>query len=462
MYPDVLEMRKPYKTPIVKAFPDLKIPEPRISKRVVLLLRLFTRLYLFLFMGVAKVVLQGDNYLFDAFKRAMEGKSRCILAFRHPNGGEPQLLTWFFLFKLKRLAARKGVRFPQRPHAVFVYGYEVVRWGGWVARFIMPGVGAMPIYYAKLDSKSMSRIFNTIVEGPYPLALAPEGKITYSTDTVPKLEPGVIRIGFQAAERLAGKDAHCPVEILPLSVHFRFGSWGHLTLEWLMRKTEKTCGIPRKGRKKLPFAERVRQCSEHILEVNEARYQIKGDASLPFEKRLEKVVYAALETAERMVGTKSDGDILTRMHRVNQVCWDRIYIPGVEDFKDNTQVEQNIKDLQAGEAWYAKRHIELVDFAWYFCVPPPAEKATLHEKVEHAQNLWDFANRTMGGGIKNRWNIFPRRVILQAAPAINLSERLPAYKNDKKATVAATLTDLEKAYRECIDVVANVKDFFNK
>jgi len=460
-------MRRPYKTPIVKASPDINTPEPKVSKLVVVLLKLLMRLYLFIFMGVAKIVMQGDRHLLDAFERALSGKSRCILAFRHPNGGEPQLLTWFFLFKLRKLAAKKGVHFVRRPHSVFVYSYDVVLWGGWVSRLIMPGLGAMPIYHAKLDSKSMGRIFDAIIDGPYPLALAPEGKVSYMTDYVPKLEQGVIRIGFQAAERLAEKNADCPLEILPLSVHFRFGSWGHFTLEWLLRKIEKNCGFPRRGRRKMLFTERVRQCMDHVLKANEARYRLKvapadGDIALTFEKRLETIAFAGLETAEGMMGARNDGDALTRMHRVNQMCWDRIFIPGVKDFRGNSQVELGTMDLQAGEAWYAGRHIGMMELCWYFRVPLPQDNATLHEKVEYAQNLWDFASRSTGGEYKNRVNIFPRRVILQFAPVINLSERLPAYKNDKKNTIATTLSDLEQSYRNCINTVAEVRDFFDK
>ena len=56
----------------------------------------------------------------------------------------------------------------------------------------------------------------------------------------------------------------------------------------------------------------------------------------------------------------------------------------------------------------------------------------------------------MGGAYPDRVNIFPRKVIIQTAPVINLSERLSAYKNDKKAAIAAAMTDLEKAYLGCI------------
>ena len=449
-------MYKPYMAPIVKASPNIKVKEPRISKFVILLCRLLGRLYLFLFYGIARVVLHGDGMLlFDAFKRALAGESRCIIAFRHPNGGEPQLLSWFFLFRLRVAAARGGVHFSRWPHAVFVYSYEVVRWGGWVARFIMPNVGAMPIHHSKMDSQGMARIHKAITDGPFPVALAPEGQVSYTTDTVPRLEPGVIRIGFQAAERLAEKGEKCPVEILPVSVYFRFGSWGKLTMETLLKKIEKVSGLCSRNRP--GFVERLRQCRDYILKMNEARYQIEVDDSLSFEERLDGVINAALETAERMMGAQSDGDLHSRIYRLRQFCWDRIFLPSLDSLESMTPLERSIKDLQAGEAWYIGRHQELVDFCWYFRVPLPTEDTPFHKKIEYVQNLWDFANRTMGGAYSDRVSIFPRRVIIQAAPVINLSGRLADYKNDKKAAIATAMSDLEKAYHDCIADTNRVK-----
>ena len=378
-----MQMYRPYKTPVVTASPDLKIPEPRVSKFVILLIRLLGRLYLFLFFGVAKIVTQKSNekILFNAFKRALAGESRCIIAFRHPNGGEPQLLTWFFLFKLRNYAARRGIRFSRWPHSVFVYGYEVVRWGGWAARFIMPNLGAMPVHHAKMDSQGMARIYDAIVDGNYPVALSPEGQVSYTTDAVPRLEPGVIRIGFHAAERLLDKGRNCPVEIVPVAVYFRFGVWGKATTEMLLKKIEKVCGFS--SRDKLSFFDRLKRARDHILKINEERYQIKEDAALSFQERLEQVILAALETAERMLGVKSEGDYFSRMYRVRQICWDRIVLPGIDTLDGMSQVERSVRDLGAAEAWLIVRHQELVDFCWYFRVPLPTEKTPFQNQIEY-------------------------------------------------------------------------------
>jgi len=447
-------MYKPYKTPIVTASPDIKVREPRVSKFVVFLVNLLGRLYLFLYFGVVRTVLHGDS-LIDAFKRHLAGESRCILAFRHPNGGEPQILTMFTLFKLRRVAAKRGVRFSRRPHAVFLYGFEVTRYGGWPARYVMPNLGAMPIHHSKVDSTGMRRVYNYITEGDYPLALAPEGQVSYFTDSVPHLESGVIRMGFHAAQHLADKKNDCPVEILPVSIHFRFGILGNVLMNRLLKKIEKNCGFSGGNKGDLSFAERLRRCRDHVLKINEGRYNINSDESLPFDKRLEQVVYAALETAERMLDLKSEGDFFSRLYKVRQICWDRIFLPGVDNFDDISPVERSTLDLRAGEAWHIARHQELADFGWYFHSPVPSEDSTLHQKIEYIQNLWDFASRTMGGALSDRKNILLRKVIVYSAPVINLSERLPDYKKDKKATIAACISDLEKAYLDCIDEVNN-------
>jgi len=446
-------MYKPYKKPIVTSSPDVKVPPPRISRFVIFLVSLLVRPYLFMLFGSAKTVLRGEKITFDVFRRTLSGESRCIIAFRHPDGREPQLLSWFFLFRLKRLAAKYGIRFIRRPHAIFVYGYEVVRWGGALARFFMPNVGAIPIHHTKLDSKGMTRIYGAIINGPYPVALAPEGQVSYSADSVPRLETGMIRIGFQAAFQLAKKNENCPLEILPLSIHFRYGKKGKTAMEKLLVKTEKYCGFKRGEDVKPSFEERVRRCRDFILEVNEGRYCVKSDNSLSFELRLERVVNAALETAERMLGIKSEGEFFPRLYKVRHECWDRIFLPDKDNLDNEPLVKRGVMNLEAGEAWHIARHQELADFGWYFRRPLPAEGTALHQKVEYVQNLWDFASRTMGGAISDRVNIPAAKVIIKAAPAIDLSARLARYSEDKKTAAGETAALLEKAYLDCIDEV---------
>jgi len=445
--------------PVINASPDVKVAEPRISKLAVFILSFLVNPYMLMLFGPAKIKLADEKILFDVFQRTLSRKSRCLIAFRHPDGREPQLLTWFFLFRVKPLAAQSRIRFARRPHAIFVYGYEVARWGGWIARAVMPKIGAIPIHHSKLDSKGMARIYDSIVNGQYPLALAPEGQVSYTTDTVPRLETGTIRIGFQAAEQLKENGKNCPLEILPISIHFRYGNPGKAAMEKLLRRIEKTCGFRIKETSRYLFEDRLKKCLTYLLEINEGRYNIKIYDSISLEERVEKVVNTALETAERMLGIKGEGgDFFQRLYRVRHICWDMIFIPEINNFDKIAQVRRSVMDLKAGEAYYIARHQELADFGWYFRKPVPDRDAAVHLKAEYVQNLWDFANRTMGGAISGRINIPPRKIIIKPAPVIDLSARLSHYKNDKRGAVNEAIADLEKAYVKCIEEVNNTEN----
>ncbi|WP_245534785.1 acyltransferase [Treponema primitia] len=415
------------------------------------------RPYLFLFFGVARVFLGGKKHFFGAFERALRGDTRCIMAFRHPNGGEPQLLTWFILFRLGALAKKEGIAFAKRPRALFIYGYEVLRWGGWVARLVMPGLGAMPIYHAKIDSQGLGRIYQDLLSGPYPLAMAPEGQVTYNVERVLNLEQGTMRIGFSVAERLIQAGKSFPVEILPVSIHFRYGIWGKICLKWLMKRIEKFTGFSALYKKEeVPdFTTRLRNCRDYLIAKNESRYGIARDENRTVPDRITLIIEAGLRRAEQILGIKpTSGETISRLYLIRQICWDRIFLPGRDTLKGLPRLERAQLDLAAGEAWHACRHTEVVDFIWYFHSALPEENAPLHEKIEFAQNLWDFANRTMGGSYATRnINIYPRRVIIQAAAPINLTERLPAYQKDRKATIQTAMDDLLQSYLNCIKEV---------
>jgi 1-acyl-sn-glycerol-3-phosphate acyltransferase len=450
---DGFGMYKPYIKPVSAAAPDVKLPESRISKLALLAAWVFGRLYLFLFLGIARIVLRNGKPFFTACQRALEGKSRCIIAFRHPNGGEAQLLMWYILFKLRSRARRAGVRFCRRPYVSFVYGYEVARWGGKLARWIMPGLGSLPVHHAKMDSAGMARIFKVISDGPYPLAIAPEGQVSYTTESVPRLEQGTVRIGFQAAVRLEHEKKNCPIEILPVSIHFRYGKMGQWSLNKLIRKIEKYTGFGKDG---TGFSGRLERARNFILEQNEKRYELQPDPGKSFAERVDLIMDLALDKAEKLLGiSPKSNELVERLYHIRQICWDRMIIPGVNSLDRLTLLERAVTDLTAGEAWHASRHMELVDFVWYFRVPVPGETDPLHVKIEYAQNLWDFASRTMGGAYSNRVvNVHPKRVLIQVAPIINLSVRLREYKKNKKEAIANAMRDMEEAFLDCIDQAA--------
>jgi hypothetical protein len=260
-------------------------------------------------------------------------------------------------------------------------------------------------------------------------------------------------MGFYAAERISRMGQTLPVEVLPVSIHFHYGKWGFSRLQSLLKKVEKYTGFKDSPeQRKFPaLTERLRVCRDFLIGVNEKRYDIKLDEGLDFSARIDRIIDCALDQSERSLGLKPfAGDIITRVYHIRQTCWDRIFLPGQETLEGLPPVERALLDLRAGEAWHAARHIELVDLLWYLRTPLPTGETSLDETVEYAQNLWDFANRTMGGAYSSRGsNIFPRRVIIQPGDAINLTERLPDFHKDKKTAINTAIEDLKKAYLDC-------------
>jgi hypothetical protein len=223
-------MRKPYYHPTTIASPDITLPEPFLSNTAMTLARILGRSYLRFVLGIANIKLKNTDRMIDSFDRTLSGKTSTILAFRHPYGDEPQLLGLTALSRFTKIAKKAGTRFPINAHIAFVHGYEVPRWSGAFVRWLLPRIKAMPVYHAKMDSAGMTRIYRALEDGPYPVGIAPEGQVSYNSEMLQRLEKGVIRIGFQSANNLDKHGSEKNLEILPVSIHYRYKkqTWNQL------------------------------------------------------------------------------------------------------------------------------------------------------------------------------------------------------------------------------------------
>jgi 1-acyl-sn-glycerol-3-phosphate acyltransferase len=438
-------MRKPFALPVIRAFPAIKTAESRITPWVIVLTRLAGRAYIAGFIGNARVYLdeKAAGILIPAMERAFSRKGRCIIAFRHQNGWEPQVLMWFTLCRLGRVARERGVRFSLPPRIRFVHGYELFRWGGPLTRFMLPRFGAMPIHHAKLDRAGLDRIYSCLRDGPYPLAIAPEGQVSYTLAEEPRVEPGAVRIGLSAARELLRREGRgCPaVEILPVSLYPEYGKNALKGVERLLRRIERVCGIGGIGIDSAGIDNagidnagidglhiRFLRCRELILALNEKRYGLArkgpGQAENDFACRLDALIEKALQSAAAILRVENPpGSTIDRLYIIRQICWDRIF-PERTDPDALPALERALLDLRAGEAWHASRHMELADFSFYFHKPPPPAGASVAAVVEYAQNLYDFANRSMGGTYGTRRTIAPAAVRISVASPVNLTAML--------------------------------------
>lgn len=198
--------RLPY-IPIIKARYRYPLKTSKPSTVLLSILRKITPFYLRWILHFSSIELcdaehQTVNSLVSLWRDFQDGKTRLILAFRHPYGDEPQVFSYLFDVLLKKKARRAGIPLAGHPHARFIHGYEVALWGGAFIRWLLPRIGAVPVYHVKADSAGIKAIRSIIRNGPYPIALAPEGQVSYRSETVPRLEAGCAQMGFWCADEL--------------------------------------------------------------------------------------------------------------------------------------------------------------------------------------------------------------------------------------------------------------------
>jgi hypothetical protein len=441
-------------TAITRALPDIRLPAPRARPWLLAAARFLAWPYLRLAQGNSKVAIRNGERLVEAFRAALSQETRLIVAFRHPYGDEAQVLGWLFLRGVELEAKRLGVSLPRRPHALFVHGYEVPRWSGALVRWMLPRMGAMPVHHAKMDREGMDRIRRAIEAGGYPVALAPEGQVSYASDRVPRLEQGTMRLGLAAADDLAKKGREEPVLVLPLSVHRRYPPRSAADLERLLAALERALGYSR-DLGKYPVRERLGRARDELIGRAERFYGLSPEPMSLLEERLAGVVLEAVESGERLLDLRHKPEaLIDRVYGIRQKGWDLIYLAG--DPRALPPLDRALADRRAAEAWYAMRHMELADFAWYFRteLPPEAsfgDGASSAALIEYAENLWDFANRLMGGAISGRKNLRPHESVIIAAEPINLSARLADYHGDRRLCAERATADLAAAYNTCIE-----------
>ncbi len=439
------------------------LPEPKVSLRVLAALRALSGPYGRMGLKLDGIEFRHAERILGALADFRDGRSRLVLAFRHPYGDEPQLLSLALSAGLSREARRLGAAAPGRVHARFVHGYEVPMWSGPLVRWILPRFGAMPVYHAKLDRASVERIRSVLRDDAYPLALAPEGQSSYRSETVPRLERGTARLGFWCAGELDKLGRPERVEVLPLSVHYRFCESDIGKIERLVARVEADCGQAgiaireaddSEGRRRA-LAARLVALDDRLLSMAEFYYFGAGHRREGKDRdaRLKALMTEALRRGESAMGIRAEGDLIARVYRIRQEGWDRIYPEG--DASRYPPLGRRLADRKAGEAWYAMRHMEFVDLCYYldsgYIETADGSSPPFGRLVETAYSAADLASRLSGGDISQRPNTLRRTAILSIGSPIELRSRYADYLKDKKAAVEAATRDLEREYITCIE-----------
>ena len=210
-------MYKPQVAPV----PFINMPPPRLNYPLMKLIRLIIKPYMRSLTFYDPEILFPERFV-KAYKKCTDKKIRLILAFRHAYGDDSQLMAALMHYSLPRYAKKLRISLPKFTHAHFIYGAEVPMWSDAFVRWLLPQVGAIAVDHTRLKSDDMKRIRTVLSEGVFPLALAPEGNVTFASEKVASLETGTARFGFWCIEDLLKQNRDEEVWILPISSFYRY------------------------------------------------------------------------------------------------------------------------------------------------------------------------------------------------------------------------------------------------
>ncbi len=435
-------------TPLTQPIPKRDLPDPRLNLALMRAVRFVIQPYARALKFREPVMVHG-NRMVDAYRDFREGKTRLIIAFRHAYGDDPQLMAYTLHHALPREARRLKKPLGGITHAHFVYGAEVPLWSGPFVRWLLPNVGAVPINHVHMDSSGMNRIRKTIASGTYPLALAPEGHVTYESETVGELESGTARFGFWCIEDLAREGRPEKVVFLPVSTHYRYGSGDSRALERVIGSLETECGLGggnRRDRSIGSLKERLAACGKEILSITASYYRERSRTEIACDR--EALLDAALSAAEGILALESRGDGFERLYRVRTAAWDLIIR---DDAEEMSPLRLDLARRETGEAWFAMRHMETAELLAHVGFGVIPEDVDLNGLFEIANNYRDMLGRLAGGTLKNRVNEVSRRPVIVTGEPIVLDELYPKYREDKRAALALATGRLREGFIRCVE-----------
>ena len=462
-------MRKPrlVAKPILTAETRHRLAPSKLSVPFLRLGRLLMPVYLKSALAFEGVEILSAEHILSELRDFQSNRSRLIVAFRHPYGDEAQLMFHVFENMLPRLAKQSGNPLLRQPGLRLVHDYAVPLWGDAFIRFLLPRAGAMPVYHVKCETNSLSNIRAVLRDGPNPLGLAPEGQISYHSETLPRIELGTVRMGFWCASDLERAGRAEEVRILPISVHYQYDARDYHKVHAIVRRLESLLSMDSPAIAKntqLPaLLPRLDAIERRLLTLTEQFYRdtyryavpeaVSGESEAQErQRRWNALLPAALSVAEHALGIDpGQEDLVQRMYRVRLEGWSRV--KPEESLDTLSPLELALADRRAGEGWFAMRHMELVDLMSYHdvsyvnCDAPGCENRI----VEHAINLLDLAQRLMAGNVSNRPNNIRKRALVVAGESVNLTTLLPDYRVNPKKTARLATETLAENFKKCIE-----------
>jgi 1-acyl-sn-glycerol-3-phosphate acyltransferase len=368
-----------------------------------------------------------------------------------------------------RIARQQGIVLQPPIHSHFIYDRGMTIWAGNWLGWLFARLGGIPIHRGKrLDRMGLKAARNLLLNGQFPLAIAPEGATNGHSGIVSPLEPGLAQLALWCVEDLAKANRSEQVFIVPIAIQYRYIKPPHLKLNRLLSQLEADCGLSvwqsegsAEPQPAEVFYQRLLRLAEHLLTEIEQFYrrfypQLLAEANsnpnsdLSLDTRLQIILDTALRASEQYFRLGSHGSNIDRCRRIEEAGWNAIYREDLPNLKTIPSLQRGLADWGAEEASLRIRHMRLVESFVAVTENYIREKPTTERFAEIALIMFDLIARIKGKKIPRRPCLGWRNSRLTVGEAISVSDRSVKDRCDRQSTKNA-VTDLTIALQRSLE-----------
>ncbi|MDJ1183083.1 lysophospholipid acyltransferase family protein [Roseofilum casamattae] len=414
--------------------------------------------------GISKVETHNVENLARLYRQFQQRQIRLLLAFRHPSTNDPFSMAHLLWNAVPKAAKREKIALKSPVHCHFMYDRGIALWAGKMTGNLFSRLGGTSIQRGKLDREGLKCARNLLVDGRFPLALAPEGGVNDHSELMSPLEPGLAQLAFWCLDDLYKANREEQVAIVPIGIRYSFVQPPWEKVDALLTTLENDLNlapisVPANTPPEMIRYRQLLRIGQALLGLMEAFYVQFYDITFPelpevedvnqaFSQRLHRLLEAALNVSESYFKITPKGTFLDRCRRLEQAGWERIYRSDIDTL---SPVECGLGNWIAEEASLRMGHMRIVERVCAVTGKYVREKQTAERFAETLLILWKVINWIKTGIVGDRPDLGAQAAALTVGEPLWVNERWSQYKKSRRNAVSELTQDLQTALQELMD-----------
>ena len=433
---------------LTRVQPPLTVYPPKVNQFILKAIRLITPFWLRGQCGIKQIETRYIDRLVEVTKKFQDGKSRYMLAFRHPTTDDPFAMLYLLSYAVPEQAKQMGIKLKQQPHSGFVYDRGISLWAGDYINWLFPALGGISIFRGKLDRPALNLMRKQITHGDVPLSMAPEGGTNGKSETVAELEPGIAQIGFWTAEDLQKEGRKEEMLIVPVGIQYEYSPNAWDKIDQAIATIEKECGIKKPSITKENRYQRLYDLGIYLVrwvsDYYKSFYSNYGNGTLKVDDEnadlatlVNNLSDHILSVAEMNFGIKARGTAIDRCRRLEQAGWDRVFRNDLPELESLSTMERSFADQLALEATYSNFHMKIAESVIGVTSDYVRQHPSTSRYIEVLNLIWSVLNRITERDPKSVFKQAPnfgdRKLTISVGEPLSVSDRLEEYQSSRTA-----------------------------